>query len=73
MKVVRRNIDYPVVLGVLGNILEKVLRFGKLFQRIGAIKYFKRRSRQVEYSKMIKEQVKPGLIFIYFLRYWGSE
>ena len=66
----------------LRDVLEKVLiDFGKLFQRIGAVRLYERldilgedvvdgRSR----VRRLEERVEPaGLILISFLRYWGCE
>ena len=66
----------------LGEVLEKILiDFGKLFQRIGAVRLYERldilredvvdgRSR----VRWLEERVKPaGLLLISFLRYWGCE
>ena len=66
----------------LGDVLEKVfIDFGKLFQRIGAVRLHERldilREEVVEGRSRVKgleERVEPaGLILISFLRYWCCE
>ena len=71
-----------LVVAELGDVLAKVRTdFGKLFQRIGAVRLYERldilkeevvdgRSR----VRRLEERVKPtGLILISFSRYWGCE
>ena len=66
----------------LGDVLEKfLLDFGKLFQRIGAVRLYERldilREEVVEGRSRVRrleERVEQaGLILISFLRYWGCE
>ena len=66
----------------LGDVLEKVLiDFGKLFQRIEAVRLYERldilREEVVEGQSRVRrleERVEPaGLILISFLRYWSCE
>ena len=70
------------MVAALGDVLEKVLiDFGKLFQRIGAVRLYERldivREEVVDGRSRVRsleERVEPaGLILISFLRYWGCE
>ena len=70
------------MVAALGDVFEKVLiDFGKLFQRIGAVRLYKRldilREEVVDGRsrvRLLEERVGPaGLIMISFLRYLGCE
>ena len=70
------------MVAALGDVLKKFLiDFGKLFQRIGAVRLYERldilREEVVDGRSRVRsleERVGPaGLILISFLRYWGCE
>ena len=70
------------MVAALGDVLEKVLiDFGKLFQRIGAVRLYERLDILTEEVvdgqsrvRCLEERVEPaGLLLKSFLRYWGCE